>query len=122
LALAAAAALTGGVAPVALAQTPGPVERRASSGPFEAYGGEWDSEWGTVFLLFDGEQVSGEWGEGYLRGKVDDKGNIAFKWASADGKTHGKGMFIIQKNGRIVGSWGFSNSANNGGEWVLSRK
>jgi hypothetical protein len=106
----------------ARADDPGPVERQPSAGAFADYGGEWDSEWGVVFLLFEDDAVRGEWRDGYLEGKVDDKGNITFKWASSDGKSKGSGMFVIQKSGRILGSWGFGTSANNGGEWALSRK
>lgn len=98
-----------------------PMERKASSGPFAEHGGEWQSEWGTVYLLFENSQVKGEWKDGRLEGKVDDAGNITYKWVSLDGTAKGHGVFVIQKNGRIVGSWGFGSSANNGGEWTLTR-
>lgn len=92
--------------------------------------GTWQSEWGEVEISVDGDTVNGSWAGGTFEGKINvaDSGTmvINYDWEQPDGVT-GKGYFEIitdaeqnAKNGRkLMGTWGFNGSPNNGGAWTL---
>ena len=96
------------------------VAQSDSTGPWAKYGGVWQSGHGPVTVKFEGNKASGSWKGGSFEGLVDQRGHIKYKW-KASNNTKGVGIFMIQKNGTIIGTWGYGSSNNNGGEWKLHR-
>ena len=114
-------------APVPLA--PAPVPEAASDaqledmleGDYTRLSGSWDSEYGTVQLMFeDGLNFRGIYPDGSLRGSVDVEGRrLLFEWA--DDFSVGLGAFEIIDDQTLEGRWGVGESRSDGGPWTLTR-
>lgn len=90
-------------------------------GDYTRLGGSWDSEYGTVQLMFeDALNFRGIYPDGSLRGHVDVEGRrLLFEWA--DDFSVGSGQFEIIDDQTLEGRWGAGESRSNGGPWTLTR-
>ena len=75
---------------------------------------------GNVTLEIQGSHVKGKWKHGTFEGDFNDKGVLFYDWSDEQGNS-GKGIFNIDRDGKIIGRWGFGASNNNGGDWTLWR-
>ena len=84
--------------------------------------GAWDSNWNTVQLSLDGSRVTGTYvccGGGTIDGDLRGT-TITYRWHEPNGAGSGRGVWRL-RDGAWVGTWGFADSADNGGEWILTR-
>ncbi|OIP34143.1 MAG: hypothetical protein AUK47_18290 [Deltaproteobacteria bacterium CG2_30_63_29] len=101
------------------AEEPAKVEKPAAgSGDYSHLTGTYSSEWGDVTLKFTGSHCEGAWSAGTFSGDVDANGVLKYKWTQPDG-TGGYGVFNIEKDGKMLGRWGYGESSSNGGDWTL---
>lgn len=87
-------------------------------------GGDYTSNWNDVHLVQDGNKIHGTYvccGGGTLEGRIIEGRLIKFEWDEPRGAGHGSGVWTIKGN-TLEGSWGFGQSAVDGGPWTLSRK
>ena len=86
-------------------------------------GGVWDSTYGEVRLTQEGNRIFGQYpccGGGTLEGHV--RGNvIRFHWKEPRGAGEGEGLWRIQSDGSLQGSWGHGQSDSDGSTWNLWR-
>ena len=92
--------------------------------------GTWQSEWGEVEISVDGNKAEGSWSGGKFWGELSTNDNgttvLNYDWEQPDG-VKGKGYFeVINENAqaadngrKLMGTWGFGGSPNNGGAWTL---
>ena len=86
-------------------------------------GGTWDSTYGEVTLTQTGNQIHGVYRccgggtlDGYLRGS-----EVRFHWKEPRGAGEGEGVWRVQRDGSLQGSWGTSQSDTNGSTWNMWR-
>jgi hypothetical protein len=86
-------------------------------------GGVWDSTYGEVKLTQTGNRVHGEYkccGGGTLDGYIR-RSEVRFHWKEPRGAGEGEGVWRLQRDGSLQGSWGLSQSDSNGSTWNLWR-
>lgn len=86
--------------------------------------GDYKSNWDQVHLVQDGTTITGTYvccGGGTIKGRIVEDRTIRFEWDEPRGAGHGAGVWTIDGN-RLEGSWGFGQSATDGGPWNLERK
>lgn len=86
-------------------------------------GGVWDSTYGEVAITQRGNQVHGEYkccGGGTLDGYIRNS-EIRFHWKEPRGAGEGEGVWRLQRDGSLKGSWGTSQSNSNGSTWNMWR-
>ena len=90
-------------------------------GDYTSLAGSWDSEYGTVQLMFDDNlHFSGIYRDGEFVGHVEvETSTLVFEWGD-DGSV-GRGVWEIIDEDTLRGSWGIDASSTNGGEWTLVR-
>lgn len=84
--------------------------------------GTYHSNWDDVTLTQHGTQITGTYvccGGGMIRGTIDH-GVVHYKWKQRGGSGEGHGVWTIG-DGRLDGTWGTEDSADNGGRWDLQR-
>lgn len=86
-------------------------------------GGTWDSTYGEVTLTQTGNQIRGAYRccgggtlDGYLRGS-----EVRFHWKEPRGAGEGEGVWRVQRDGSLQGSWGTGQSDTNGSTWNMWR-
>jgi len=97
-----------------------PAQKPAEAPAISALAGDWQSDWGPVTLSVEGSHVTGAWQNGRFEGDFDPFGVLHFQWVQKDGVS-GKGNFLVTNDGRMIGTWGFQLSVNDGGVWLLAR-
>ncbi len=86
-------------------------------------GGTWDSTYGEVKLTQTGNQIHGTYkccGGGTLDGYIR-RDEVRFHWKEPRGAGEGEGVWRVQRDGSLQGSWGTSQSDSNGSTWNLWR-
>lgn len=86
--------------------------------------GTWDSTYGEVSLTQRGDRISGQYpccGGGTLEGRIVEGSMVKFHWKEPRGAGEGEGLWRIQRDGSLDGSWGLGQSASDGGVWKLWR-
>jgi hypothetical protein len=85
--------------------------------------GSWDSTYGIVQITQQGNRVTGQYpccGGGTLNGRIVE-GFVKFHWSEPRGAGEGEGVWRIEKDGTLDGSWGRGQSDTDGGAWTLWR-
>jgi len=85
--------------------------------------GTWDSTYGEVRVTQQGDRIHGEYAccgggtvDGYVTGAL-----VKFHWREPRGAGEGEGVWRIQRDGTLQGSWGMGQSDSNGSAWNLWR-
>lgn len=97
----------------------------ASSQRVPSVTGEYKSNWDDVSLVQTGTRVSGQYvccGGGTIEGTVIEGRVIRYHWSEPRGAGEGMGIWVIQKDGTLDGTWGHGRSETDGGPWTLTRK
>lgn len=84
--------------------------------------GTYASNWDEVKLVQDGDRVTGTYvccGGGTIEGRIIEGRVLRYRWSEPRGAGHGEGVWTIEKNGRLVGTWGHGQSTDDGGPWTL---
>jgi hypothetical protein len=89
-----------------------------------SFAGKWDSTWGVMVLLQEGQHVHGTF-TGYREGGVsgDLDGDIfRFVWDQRVPRQHGHGFLQISPDGmHLEGRWGYLADDSDGGRWAADR-
>lgn len=97
----------------------------ASSSRVQSVTGEYTSNWDEVSLVQTGTRVSGQYvccGGGTIEGTIIEGRVIRYHWSEPRGAGEGMGLWRIQKDGTLDGTWGHGQSESDGGPWTLARK
>lgn len=87
--------------------------------------GDYTSNWDAVKLVQDGTRVSGTYvccGGGTIQGRIIEGRVLKFHWHEPRGAGDGEGVWMIQADGRLEGTWGHGQSESDGGPWTLVPK
>lgn len=93
-----------------------------ASAPRVDVAGSYTSNWGDVELTQRGNRIRGTYvccGGGTIEGTLHNNGTIHFRWRQPDGE--GRGVWTVDANGGLEGTWGWDQSASDGGPWNLAR-
>lgn len=85
--------------------------------------GVWDSTYGEIRLTQRGNRVHGEYaccGGGTLDGYITGS-TVKFHWREPRGAGEGEGIWRVQGDGTLLGSWGHGQSDTDGSTWNLWR-
>jgi hypothetical protein len=88
------------------------------------FAGTWDSTWGKMVLMQDGNHVHGTftgYREGGLSGNLD--GDVwHFIWNQRVPQSHGHGFMQLSPDGQhLEGRWGYMKDDVDGGRWAADR-
>jgi hypothetical protein len=92
--------------------------------PNVIFAGKWDSTWGRMLVLQEGNHVHGTftgYREGGVSGNLD--GNVwRFVWDQRVPRQHGNGFMQISPDGmHLEGRWGYDKDDISGGRWAADR-
>jgi hypothetical protein len=85
--------------------------------------GTYTSNWNDVTLVQEGSRIRGTYvccGGGTIDGRIIEGRVIRYHWEQP-GAT-GEGVWTVTPSGRLEGTWGFGQSADDGGAWNLAPK
>lgn len=84
--------------------------------------GTYQSNYGDVHLFQDGARVTGWYrccGGGTIEGTIVGR-SLMFEWREP--ARAGRGVWTLQRPGRLDGSWGWGARDDDGGTWTLARE
>jgi len=87
--------------------------------------GTYTSNWDQVKLVQEGTRVTGTYvccGGGTITGRIVEGRVLKFHWSEPRGAGEGEGVWTIEQNGRLDGTWGHGQSESDGGPWTLVLK
>lgn len=89
-----------------------------------SFAGNWESTWGRMELMQDGQHVHGTvaaYREAALSGDLD--GDVwHFIWSQRAPRQTGRGYLQISPDGQhLVGRWGYLKDDSKGGAWTADR-
>jgi hypothetical protein len=94
-------------------------DRRAE--PPADYSGSYGSNWGPVECTQTGDKVKFVYTASGARMDCEASGSkLTCRWLERTARGHGK--FKRLPNGNLVGTWGYSQSDENRGAWMLTKK
>lgn len=92
--------------------------------PSISYAGTWDSTWGKMELMQEGNHVHGSF-TGYRSGGITghvDGDLYRFGWTQLHPESHGHGWMQMSPDGsHLEGRWGYLEDDSNGGRWAADR-
>jgi hypothetical protein len=83
--------------------------------------GRYQSNWDEVRLVQDGDRVRGTYvccGGGVIEGRLRGR-TLTYRWTQPGAE--GRGVWSVREDGRLDGTWGHAASADDGGDWNLTR-
>ena len=87
--------------------------------------GTYSSNWDDVKLVQEGDRVTGTYvccGGGTINGRIIEGRVLRYSWHEPNGAGDGHGVWRIQGDGRLDGTWGHGPRADDGGPWTLVPK
>lgn len=94
----------------------------AGSGRTVNVAGTYASNYGEVRLTQDGDRIHGTYpccGGGTLEGRLIEGAILRFRWHEPNGAGEGNGVWRIDREHHLRGSWGRGLSDHDGGSWDL---